>query len=1017
MGGLLIRLISIVLLCLSAGTAYAQNSISVRSGIHPEYSRLVFDWPTPPPYTVSQQGNTLIVSFSKPAQANIAGVNARELTTISDVKVASAAGENLKLSLTIPQGARFRHFSAGDRIVLDVYNTADTKKLSAERTPPTVKVPEKKAEAPVTPPPAEKPAEQKTAAAPAPSPAPETPAPVAPSTPSPAGEVAPAVQAPAVEETAVEAATKDAHVITLTSTKSIGLAVFKRGDTLWIVTDDPDMPVPPQISGPQRDSFPPLQRFDITGGAAYHMALPPGLHAYGEGGGLLWRIVLSPLEKQIKPALPQRRFAEGGNASRGGSLIWPLAGVRRVMDFNDPLIGDRLKLVTVNEALQTSGPAKNFVELRTLPSVIGMALAPRTDDLTVQSAGEGVVASRPQGLALSHTRDVKPVEIREQVKPIYEQKEETPADKKETMSRIFHFDRWEMGGLPALDENQGVLMAGIGTKDEDGKIEDLMTLAKLTLANDRGYEALGYLKVAGDALPEIMENPEYKALRGAANALSSKYDEAIQDLSDASLAGYGELAYWKAYTLAGLEDWQQADQVMPASMDVLLTYPTPLREPLALSLAEIALRAGKIDVAEGLLGMLQANLDAMPPWDKAAWHYLMGETQRQRGNKDKAKEYWTPLITGTDDLYRAKAGLSLTRLQLENNEITPAQAVDRLEGLRYLWRGDELETLINYRLGQVYIDNGDYLKGLSVMRNAVSFAPESKMAQEVAAQMTKTFRDLFMTEALAKVPPIEAVSIYDEFKELTPAGEEGDKFVETLAERLVDVDLLGRAATLLDQQITHRLSGPEKARVAVRLGAIRLLDNKPEGALRALSVAEAAMKEPAAEGQPAPEANPGREREIKLLRARALSKLKKTAEAKEILATMDKDPIVSRLRADVAWTAGDWEAAADAFQDLILAENISGQRPLTPYQTDLILNRAIALNLGNNRVALANLRERFEDTMKQTPKAQLFDVVTRPRQLGLMGSRENVTSLMSEVDMFKDFLENYRKIDSGKKTN
>ena len=36
---------------------------------------------------------------------------------------------------------------------------------------------------------------------------------------------------------------------------------------------------------------------------------------------------------------------------------------------------------------------------------------------------------------------------------------------------------------------------------------------------------------------------------------------------------------------------------------------------------------------------------------------------------------------------------------------------------------------------------------------------------------------------------LDAVSIYDEFKELTPIGKEGDMFVQELAERLVDVDL------------------------------------------------------------------------------------------------------------------------------------------------------------------------------------------------------------------------------------
>ncbi len=1010
MGRLLIGLISITLLCLGALPAHAQQSINVRSGVHPEYSRLVFDWPAPPPYTVAQQGNTLIVTFEKPVQANLGGVNARDMPGITDVKIVSAAGENLKLSLNIPQGARFRHFSAGDRVVLDVYKTDATKTMAAERTPPAVAVkkPAEPAPAPAPVAPAQTPApakpEEKTAQAPAPAPA-------------PAANETPAVTAPAVEETPVAAPAKEAHVITMTSTKALGLAVFERAGTLWIVLDDPDMPVPPQISGPQKESFPPLTRVEFTGGSAYHMPMPAGMHVTGEGGGLLWRIVLSPIAKRTNPALPQRRFAAGSDALRGGSLLWPVAGVRRVVDFNDPLIGDRLKVVTVSDSQQASGPAKSFPELRTLTSYIGIAIAPKTDDLAVQSTGEGVVATRPQGLALSHDRDVKPIEIREKVKPIYEQKEETPADKKEDMSRIFHFDRWEMGGLPALDENQGVLMAGIGAKDEAGKIEDLMTLAKLTLANARGYEALGYLKVAGDALPEIVDNAEYKALRGAASALAGKYDEAIQDLSDASLSNYSELGYWKAYTLAGLEDWQQADQVAPTDYGVLLGYPKQLREPIALSLSEIALRGGKVDRAESILDMLESHQEGMSLPLTSALNYLLGEEERQRGNKDKAKEYWKPLVEGKDDLYRAKAGLSLTRLELENNEITPAQAVDRLEGMRYLWRGDELETLINLRLGDVYINNGDYLKGLSVMRNAVTLSPGSKMGQEVAEHMTKTFRDLFMTDKLAKVPPMEAVSVYDEFKELTPPGEEGDKFVETLAERLVDVDLLSRAATLLDHQVTHRLTGPEKVRVAVRLAAIRLLDGKPEGALRALTVAEAAMKEPPAEGQPAPEANPGREREIKLLRARALSKLKKPAEAKEILAAMPKDPIVSRLRADVAWTAGDWEEAADAFQDLILAENISGTRPLTAYQTDLILNRAIALNLANNRVALANVRERFDDMMKQSEKAQLFDVVTRPRQLGLMGSRENVTSLMSEVDMFKDFLDSYGKMDTGQKTN
>ena len=124
------------------------------------------------------------------------------------------------------------------------------------------------------------------------------------------------------------------------------------------------------------------------------------------------------------------------------------------------------------------------------------------------------------------------------------------------------------------------------------------------------------------------------------------------------------------------------------------------------------------------------------------------------------------------------------------------------------------------------------------------------------------------------------------------------------------------------------------------------------------------------------------------------------------------DPNIARLKGDMAWRAGRWDDAAEAFQDLILAEDISLTRPATASQRDLLMNRAIALNLAGNRIALANLREKYGDVMKQTDKARMFELVTRPRQMGLLGSRESVESIMSEVDLFGEFLESYRTMGS-----
>ena len=213
---------------------------------------------------------------------------------------------------------------------------------------------------------------------------------------------------------------------------------------------------------------------------------------------------------------------------------------------------------------------------------------------------------------------------------------------------------------------------------------------------------------------------------------------------------------------------------------------------------------------------------------------------------------------------------------------------------------------------------------------------------------------------------------------------------------------MGRASSLLEHQVTHRLKGEDRAKVAIRLAAIRLLDNKPDGALSALNRANDAIK--AAGGK----ADPFKTREIKLLRARALSKLNRSNEALVVLRNMKEDKDVIKLRADIAWAAGQWDTAAQAFAKLITSENISQTSPPSEYESGLILNRAIALSLAGERAALDNINREYNDVMQQSNKAQIFDLVTRPRKLGLLDNRESISSLISEVDLFGGFLENYK---------
>lgn len=993
--------ISIFCFILFAHDVMAGQSVKLRAGDHDNYSRIVFEWDKSPSYSVSKDGDNLSVNFnSGAANVDLSSVNSNNLRNVGSISQDSNQKDSLALTMKIAPDAKFRDFKIGKKIIIDVYDSA--KSPNREKQAVNVK-PKNLAKETIQ---HSKNSEKLHTAKNIQNEARQ-------------GKqiIVDTIDAEPLKEVGASLGVKtpasDPHVITLTSTKKIGMAVFRRAGYLWIVIDDPSLTVPPQLAGPEKEKFAKFERMDIPGGVAYRMSLPDEFHVYAEGGGLLWRVVISPNERKTKPIQPKSTF-DGTSSLAGSSLFWGMALPSKKLQLKDPLIGDMLYIVTVEDASQYAGSARDYVDMQVINSEVGLVLKPWVDDLAVSISPKGVSVTKAGGLSLSGKRDTAPVLLKQKVDEedsnLNEYGEALPT--KEELSRIYNFKSWEMGGPHALEENQRVLMVGMSDKDGYGKVEGLLTLAKLNIANNRGVEALGLLRVAENELSGIEQSPEFISLRGAAGTLAGQYDVAIPNLFDKELQSYGEIAIWKATALAGLEDWKQAYSVMPDNLDLIAEYPRQIRYPIALKLAEASLRSGDIDRAESLLALIDEHDKNITAPVMAAYNYLSAEAARQRGDYDFAMKTWTKLTKSKDDYYRAKSGLSLTRMQLEDKKITPAEAVNRLENLRYAWRGDELETLINYRLGQVYIENKDYLKGLSVLRNAVSLSPDSAISKEVTKYMTDNFRSLFTEGKLDEISTLDAVSIYDEFKELTPAGSEGDVFVQKLAENLVSVDLLGRAGSLLEHQLIHRLTGEDAVRVGLRLAAIRLLDNKPDGALRALDLTNQAIDNMALESN-----KPyGDERaESQLLRARALSELNRTGEAVEMLDLLAKrrgdDLNIARLKADMAWTAGRWDDAAEAFQTLIVGENISLTRPVTDAQRDLIMNRAIALNLAGNRVALANLRERYGDAMKQTDKARMFELVTRPRQMGLMGSRDSVQSLMSEVDLFGDFLENYRKME------
>jgi hypothetical protein len=991
--------------------AFAAEVVSVRASTPAvegsntqSYTRIVFEWPTPPSYLVQKSDQQIIIDFQKDGNFKIEGQSPQSVKRISGYKVL----DKNSVQISFAQGLDVRDFAIGNRVIIDIRGEA--KKEEPKKEEPKKEEPKKeepKKEEPKKEEPKKEELKTKTPD--------ENPDEKIVSQDVKAEEPKSDVKA--------ENTLPQSSLFELRSTQNIASAIFAyQNELLWLV-NQPDLAIPPVAATSQpenKKSVLDFRPFALDQGTGFRTQKDNSFpFVYAEGGNLSWRLLLTNQRRDLKPLSFQRVEQEEGQKK----LLWPLkpedGHLRSLLQMNDPISGMPLYILTTSQSQFFAVP-QDFVEITVLPSSVGLAFISKVDDLVVKLSEQGLEISRPSGLALSQESDLIPTASSmdapnsnkaplDNVPDAPVQTSETDAEKMNAapigpLRRIFDFERWALGGPKSLDDNRTILMTRASEKEEQDRLPELLSLARLELANGNGVEATGYLDYAQDIDETLQSDPEFIALKVAALALARQFSPAFAQLQKDEVAGFTELSLWRSYVLAGLEDWQQAADVLPMDTSLLQSYPVPIRQDMLLTLAEVALRDGRTEIADPLLEQVAQTQSRLPLPVATSYAYLQGESQRQKDNIKQALEEWTPLSQSRDDYNRAKAGLALTVLQLTNEDIKIEEAIDRLEGLRYAWRGDELETSIAFELGKLYAQTKDFLKAFSLLRQAASLAPEGVPAQDITAFMSDEFKKIFAPETLKDVSPVDAITLYNEFSELIPSGEEGYALSRRLADHLVQADLIERAGGLLQQQLASgALTGVQAADTAIELASIQLDNTQAEEALKSLDQAQLNLKDIATD-QASPKLN-----QIARLRAEAFSALKKPDEAYQALSLLPQDKSVLQQRVEIARNNERWQDAADSIELIVQQEDLSPTRPISPEQADLLLSWAVALYLADNREVLANLRDRYSDTMLQTAKAKQFDVITRPRQTAMLSDRDTINQIISEIDMFKGFMQSYRE--------
>ncbi len=647
--------------------------------------------------------------------------------------------------------------------------------------------------------------------------------------------------------------------------------------------------------------------------------------------------------------------------------------------LSDPEVGDTIVVVPVIPLGHGIAHTFEYPELRILETGQGVAIQPRIDNLRVRSLRQGIEVTGPGRLHISPVTQELAANVRLGIMRLF--------------TRVFDFEKWRHRAGQSFTVDKQRLQNAVALAKDAAREKARLELARFYFANGLGAEALGVLAAVARDRPGILDNPEFRALRGGSRFLVNHLAEAREDLYDSGLDDNDEAAFWRAAVSAAEGHLAEAAPDLARTGGVTRAYPRALRVPMGMLVAEAAIAAG--DTLQSARYVEVLKFDGPNPAQKTRLALIEGRLGELGGDFDGAVAMWEEAENGPHRPSRARAAVARTELLLKLAKITPAEAIEELENLRFAWRGDEFEFALLRRLGRLYMGEGDYRSGLRTLRQAATHFRRHEKASEVTQEMADAFAYLYLDGGADALAPVTAIALYDEFKELTPAGTKGDEMIRKLADRLVGVDLLDRAAQLLEAQVRFRLKGAEKARVGAQLALVRVLARDPEQAVAVLKATEA------------DDLSPALTRQRRHILARALIGMEQTPDA---LALLEEDRSVDAdlLRVAVFWRDRDWPRAAKVLRRLIRESRAEPRQPLDETQGKFVLNLAVALTLSGEERAVGRVRRDYGAAMEASPYTGAFRLIAGLQSAGLIDYR-SIASRVSDVENFQTFLADYNE--------
>src|SRR5690606_25413212 len=301
-------------------------------------------------------------------------------------------------------------------------------------------------------------------------------------------------------------------------------------------------------------------------------------------------------------------------------------------------------------------------------------------------------------------------------------------------------------------------------------------------------------------------------------------------------------------------------------------YPNWIRARFHLAAIRAALEEDDAEMAGEMLNIV--DLATLSRDQVADYELLSGRLEQLKGYYPEALESYGRVIAADRRAASAEAVLRTVELLDEMDHLDIGKAIDTLAVQSTIWRGDPLEIDIVTKLTDLQYRNGDYRDAFVLTREMADEFDSGHVLDPLLARARTEFAGLFLDGQADSLDAVSALSIYYDYRHLTPPGAEGDLMIRNLAQRLIEVDLLSQAAELLRYQVDNRLAGAARAQVAADLAVVHIANRDPNSALRVLYDTRLA-------GLP-----PGLERQRRVLEASALIQARRHDLALDMLSSL-----------------------------------------------------------------------------------------------------------------------------------